>query len=806
MSLEKIIELTNATQYGSFGSFVGHCPTHNDKNKSLSITKTTDNKILLKCHAGCSQGSIIDFFKSNNAWHSQQNIIFNDKQALAKTLWEASDELSDNDHATRYFKLRGLILPSLPKSLRFNSNCYNSELKGNALALVCKIQNSGNDLIGVQRIYLDRDGNKLKVESPKKILGTCTGGFVELKADLLSDVIHITEGIETGLAIFSSFNETTLCAVSANNLSKVLTDKTVKTIHIWADKDKSGTGQREAEKAAKEFSSRGIQVFVHLPKDDIPEGSKGIDFLDVYVKNPSEISEEKSAGKLFTSEVLPIKMPCYDLPRLDDQYLPFVIRDWVFGQADRLNVAPESIAVPLFSIIGSLIGTKVAIQPKRHDYWTVYANLWGIIIAPPGTKKSAILNTSVKILNKIEIEENKKAQTKASDNADEIMEIEVKIKNTKKKLQDAIKDEDEETKIKCRKELKVLEKKEKEIKIITRRYSTSAFSLEKLIDMLGDNPNGLLISKDELSGLFESFKKKGQETTRQFLLEAWNGDGSYNYDIFSRPAKPLEKLCITLLGGTQPTVINKMLSEMRQDKNDDGFIQRFQLIAYPNQDIKPGFVDKELASELQDRVIGLIEKISNIESSRFGIKTAHDDTCFTKLKENSYILFSSYMDGIEKEVYQSENGGYKNHINKFGKLFSGLILVFHIIDNIETNRTNHHAPPHVVEMAIRWCDLFKAHAKKLYDTEYNFESLSGFALAKKISAGEIEDSCSIRALHRNGWTNLQTYQEIELAAQFLEKHNWLKIIENKPLTGRPSTVLRFNQNLLEFLNKEKWHE
>jgi len=164
------------------------------------------------------------------------------------------------------------------------------------------------------------------------------------------------------------------------------------------------------------------------------------------------------------------------------------------------------------------------------------------------------------------------------------------------------------------------------------------------------------------------------------------------------------------------------------------------------------------------------------------------------------------MDGIEKEVHRSENNGYKNHINKFGKLFSGLILIFHVIDNIETKRTVHKAPLHVVETAILWCELFKAHAKKLYDTEYNFESISGFALAKKIKEGKIADEDSLRTLYHNGWTNLKSFQEVESACKFLEKHNWLFIVEDKPATGRPSTIIKFNSNLLEFLKNEKWHD
>ena len=39
------------------------CPTHEDRNPSLSI-READGKILLHCHAGCSQRDVIDALKA----------------------------------------------------------------------------------------------------------------------------------------------------------------------------------------------------------------------------------------------------------------------------------------------------------------------------------------------------------------------------------------------------------------------------------------------------------------------------------------------------------------------------------------------------------------------------------------------------------------------------------------------------------------------------------------------------------------------------------------------------------------------
>ena len=44
------------------------CAAHDDRNPSLSISDTDDGKILVKCHAGCSQDAVIESLKRLGAW------------------------------------------------------------------------------------------------------------------------------------------------------------------------------------------------------------------------------------------------------------------------------------------------------------------------------------------------------------------------------------------------------------------------------------------------------------------------------------------------------------------------------------------------------------------------------------------------------------------------------------------------------------------------------------------------------------------------------------------------------------------
>jgi hypothetical protein len=51
---------------------------------------------------------------------------------------------------------------------------------------------------------------------------------------------------------------------------------------VWADRDRSGTGEAAALTLRERLLGRGILVAVHLPPVPIPVGAKGIDWADVW--------------------------------------------------------------------------------------------------------------------------------------------------------------------------------------------------------------------------------------------------------------------------------------------------------------------------------------------------------------------------------------------------------------------------------------------------------------------------------------------------------------------------------------------
>ena len=62
------------------------------------------------------------------------------------------------------------------------------------------------------------------------------------------------------------------------------------------------------------------------------------------------------------------------------------------------------------------------------------------------------------------------------------------------------------------------------------RYIVNDPTVEKLLELLRANPNGLLLERDELTGLLRSLDREDRKGDREFYLESWSGDRGFTSD------------------------------------------------------------------------------------------------------------------------------------------------------------------------------------------------------------------------------------------------------------------------------------
>lgn len=90
-----------------------------------------------------------------------------------------------------------------------------------------------------------------------------------------------------------------------------------------------------------------------------------------------------------------------------DRLLPSPLREWVMDTAGRMPCPPDFVAATVVVALGSIVGARCAIKPKRFDDWAIVPNLWGGIVGQPSAKKSPAISAALKPLDSLIVRASK---------------------------------------------------------------------------------------------------------------------------------------------------------------------------------------------------------------------------------------------------------------------------------------------------------------------------------------------------------------------------------------------------------------
>lgn len=214
--------------------------------------------------------------------------------ARIRKVWTSSQELAGTP-AEQYLAARGIWKANMPRTLRAHAglNYYHGKEKksyGDFPCLLAPIKDKEGRIVSIHRIFLNAEGtDKAPVPDAKKMMSACgelRGAAIKLFQ--AEETLGVAEGIETALAAYAISRMPVWPCVSATLLELVDIPESVKHVVIWADLDRSNRGKEAAEKLAERMRALGKTVEICMPKGPIPEGKKGVDWLDVLNKEGIE--------------------------------------------------------------------------------------------------------------------------------------------------------------------------------------------------------------------------------------------------------------------------------------------------------------------------------------------------------------------------------------------------------------------------------------------------------------------------------------------------------------------------------------
>jgi len=213
----------------------------------------------------------------------QQEKDWSVERQRLQTIWDGSTP--DTGRIARYFKSRGITVP-VPPTLRLHPSHFYFHQGSEARypTMLAQIV-MGGKAIGLHQTWLAPDGpGKADVSKPKKsrkCAESMRGGAIRLYPAESGKPIGLVEGIETAISVHQLTGLPTWSCINSGMLERVILPDSVREIYIGADKDRSGCGQRAADRLAKRLVGEGREVQIVLPPGEIPDGEKSVDWSDV---------------------------------------------------------------------------------------------------------------------------------------------------------------------------------------------------------------------------------------------------------------------------------------------------------------------------------------------------------------------------------------------------------------------------------------------------------------------------------------------------------------------------------------------
>ncbi len=530
---------------------------------------------------------------------------------------------------------------------------------------------------------------------------------------------------------------------------------------------------------------------------DIDEQIRAGTFDPGNTKTVSSLGVDNSAQspdgvRVEPSEEWPARQPLArtieEVPPLQSFLIPEPLRGWLVDVATRASIPLEFVAVPAIVVLSSLVGRSLGIRSERFDDWLAVPNLWGAIVARPGMLKTAAIGSGLAPLRPLIAKAAAENAELAKDARARKIVLESKLRSLGK---NKVPDEEE-----VREQLDLIDS----CRPVERRYMTQDATVEKLGEILRDNPRGILLCRDELIGWLRSFSKPGREGDRAFYLEAWNGDGSFTVDRIGRGTIHVPALCLSVVGAIQPSKLRRYVQEAIFDGDGaDGLLQRFQLLVWPDRREPYRPITRHPDSDARERAFAIYKAIDKLDPHSLGAEASTEGGVpFIRFACDAQERFDAWRAEYEPSVRGDDLAGFpafEAHLAKYRSLVPSLALIFHLVDVFSSSGSSGSGVSFTsVQSAITWCEYLEAHARKLYAPELTPDFVAAKLLAKKIEDGLVDHLARVRDLYRPQWSGLRSPELVIGALQVLERLGWLRVVKT-PTGGRSAEEVHLHPEL-----------
>jgi hypothetical protein len=450
-----------------------------------------------------------------------------------------------------------------------------------------------------------------------------------------------------------------------------------KTVFVVPDNDEAGAryAREVVELIRKQAPNATIQV--KLLKEDWPEIPDGGDVFDWQEQFDTADKETLQARiRSITNSLSEFVGDCSQKPSANrvfadkaNEFIPFPVDELPPVLARFCREVSQSIgcdssypALTVLAVCASSIGTSRQVCLKKG--WFAPCLLWTVLIGESGAQKSPPFRLAMKTVN--------------ARQADDILGFNKEI--AKYNVQQA----NYATELKAWKTAREGEQPQPPEKPTRRRCIMQDSTIEALAPILQDNPRGVLMGRDELSGWLAGFdkyssKKSGASSDVPKWLETYNCE---SITIDRKTGEDRDRLIyvkrpsVSITGGIQPGILARCLT----DEFKENGLQSRLLMTYPPRG-KKQWRDDELSEVTEQAYAKMVQDLFLLQGDTDSAGEPRPATL--TLTAEARALFKAYVDTTGDEQ-ASLHGHAASQWSKLEEIPGRLAIVIHCVRQVTT--------------------------------------------------------------------------------------------------------------------------
>src|SRR3712207_6733284 len=275
--------------------------------------------------------------------------------------------------------------------------------------------------------------------------------------------------------------------------------------------------------------------------------------------------------------------------------------------------------------------------------------------------------------------------------------------------------------------------------------------------------------------------------------------GNFDVDRIGRGSLHVPALCLSILGSIQPGPLSAYVYQATQgEKGDDGLLQRFQLLVWPDPPGGWRNVDRWPDTEAKNRAYEIFKRLDALDPRSFSATDKDEEGIpSVRFTEDAQEVFDRWRGELESRLRTAElPPALASHLAQYRSLMPSLALTFHLIEFVDGTGEGGAVGLKPALQAAAWCEYLETHAARLYSSAENPAMEGARALLERIRKGDVNDRDSARSVYRKHWAKLSTPEEVNGACAVLEEFGWTRI-EAVKTSGRSTSRLRLHPSLRE---------